>query len=70
LEHYRVLADNEVTNTPVEKNQNNPCTIIFVTEGNVAKAAIHLEGVVASSITGYNNPEYTKVLFSNNEDTE
>ena len=63
LEHYTTLMDNEVTNVAVQKDKNNPCSIIFVDEGNYYKASIHFEGVIASSISGYKDREYENKVF-------
>ena len=63
LEHYTTLMDNEVTNVAVQKDKNNPCSIIFVDEGNYYKASIHFEGVIASSISGYKDREYKNKVF-------
>lgn len=63
LEYYTTLMDNEVTNVAVQKDKNNPCSIIFVDEGNYYKASIHFEGIIASSISGYKDREYENKVF-------
>ena len=62
--YYEKLKNNQVTNTLVVKNEANPYSTIFVPEGTVYRAALKLEGIIASSIKGYLN-KYSEPLFKN-----
>lgn len=62
--YYEKLKNNQVTNNLVVKNEANPYSTIFVPEGTVYRAALKLEGIIASSIKGYIN-KYSEPLFEN-----
>lgn len=62
--YYEKLKNNQVTNNLVIKNEANPYSTIFVPEGTVYRAALKLEGIIASSIKGYIN-KYSEPLFEN-----
>ena len=60
---YQKLRDNEVTNTPVIKDENNSYSIVLVPEENLLVGNIKLYGVNASGIKGYSSSKYDTPLF-------
>lgn len=67
LTKYQTLRDNEATNTPVIKNKDSSCTIIFVAEQDgTSRGQIRFEGVDANSIKAYKDSSYEKdkIIFT------
>ena len=60
---YQKLRDNEVTNTPVIKDENNSYSIVLVPEGDLLVGNIKLYGVNAAGIKGYSSSKYDTSLF-------
>ena len=70
LVYYEPLRNSEVTNTPVQKNETNQCSVIFVPNGEILQAQLRFEGVAAGTIMGYTPKNKYKpegLLFSADE---
>lgn len=67
LVYYQRLRDNELTNGTVIKDKTNVCSVVFVPDGTLYKAALRFEGIVGNTISGYLDNEYEELLFSSDE---
>ena len=69
LQEYQALRDSEVRNTAIIKDKDTAHTIIFVTEQDIRKAALHLQGIDKNSIKAYPNYlcEETELIFNGSE---
>lgn len=69
LQNYETLRDSEVRNTPIYKNVNNPCSIIFYEDGDIKKARLQFYGIEKSSIKSFPNSNYlsNQIIFSGNQ---
>lgn len=63
-EEYDDLYNSEINSTPIQKNINNPVSIIFVAEENYKRAVFRLQGIDTTSIIGYEDYSYEKQIFS------
>jgi hypothetical protein len=61
------LRDNDLTNESVVKGPANSYSVVFIEENGYYSAKIKLEGVAASTVKGYDNYKYTKILFPTEE---
>ena len=55
LQQYQALRDSEIRNTAIIKGKDTAHSIIFVSDGNIRKAALHLQGIVQDSINAYSD---------------
>ena len=66
LEEYQLLRDSEVRQEPIQKNENNSFSVIFVEDGDIKKASFRLYGIDKTTMVGYGNHTYDEktILFS------
>ena len=64
LEEYQVLRDSEVRQEPIQKNESNPFSVVFVEDGDIKKASFRLYGIDKTTLTGYSNYTYNTKIFS------
>ena len=55
LQQYQTLRDSEIRNTAIIKGKDTAHSIIFVSDGDIRKAALHLQGIVQDSINAYSD---------------
>ena len=55
LQQYQTLRDSEIRNTAIVKGKDTAHSIIFVSDGDIRKAALHLQGIVQDSINAYSD---------------
>ena len=64
LEEYQILRDSEVRQEPIQKNESNPFSVVFVEDGDIKKASFRLYGIDKTTLTGYSNYTYNTKIFS------